>query len=363
MACVTGQGSLASSASATACGARRSRSPRSSSRTSGRPAPSSPASPPAMELLAGVSRYVSVPLAAVGVSALVLRGSFHRVEHVLLALSAVFVAYIVSGVLAHPDWGAAARGLVVPSLPLNRDARPRRRRHASARRSRRGAWRSSSPTPSTSGCGSRTWRYERIDVVGGRRPDRRDRAVHRRRLRRDAARAGQAHPRRRATPPGRSSRSPAALASTLFAARACSAPHCWLRRSCRCRPPTRSPRRWASQADVDDRFARGARVLRDVRASWSRSRPAIVLIPGAPLIPILFLTQALNAVLLLPLLAVHARARRRPRANGRPRARPRGPDRHRGGDRGPCRVRDGARRAHRRGLTIQNCSAELSPLT
>ena len=63
---------------------------------------------------AGVSRYVSVPLAAVGVSVLVLRGSFHRVEHVLLALSAVFVAYIVAGFLAEPDWAAAARGLVVP---------------------------------------------------------------------------------------------------------------------------------------------------------------------------------------------------------------------------------------------------------
>ena len=34
----------------------------------------------------------------------------------------MFVAYIVSGFLAHPDWGAAAEGLVVPSMPLNRDA-------------------------------------------------------------------------------------------------------------------------------------------------------------------------------------------------------------------------------------------------
>ncbi|MEK6328224.1 MAG: Nramp family divalent metal transporter [Actinomycetota bacterium] len=75
-----------------------------------------------MELLGGVSRYVSVPVAALAVSLLVLRGSFHRVEHVLLALSAVFVSYIVSGVLAHPDWGATAKGLVVPSMPLTRDA-------------------------------------------------------------------------------------------------------------------------------------------------------------------------------------------------------------------------------------------------
>jgi Mn2+/Fe2+ NRAMP family transporter len=74
------------------------------------------------ELLFGISRYVSVPLAAIGVSVLVLRENFHRVEHFLLALSSVFVAYVISGFLAHPDWGAAAKGAVVPDLPLTRDA-------------------------------------------------------------------------------------------------------------------------------------------------------------------------------------------------------------------------------------------------
>jgi Mn2+/Fe2+ NRAMP family transporter len=72
--------------------------------------------------LFGVSRYVSVPVAAVGVCLLVLRGSFHRVEHVLMALATVFVAYLAAGLLAHPDWGAAARGLVVPSIPLTQPA-------------------------------------------------------------------------------------------------------------------------------------------------------------------------------------------------------------------------------------------------
>jgi len=75
-----------------------------------------------MQLLGGVSRYVSVPLAAIGVSALVLREDFRRVEHFLLALSSVFVAYVVAGFLAHPDWGETARGLVVPDIPLTRDA-------------------------------------------------------------------------------------------------------------------------------------------------------------------------------------------------------------------------------------------------
>ena len=70
----------------------------------------------ALDLLAGVPSYVAVPLAALGVSLLVLRGSFHRVEHVLLTLSAVFVAYILSGFLAHPDWGATVKVRIV-SVP------------------------------------------------------------------------------------------------------------------------------------------------------------------------------------------------------------------------------------------------------
>jgi NRAMP (natural resistance-associated macrophage protein)-like metal ion transporter len=72
--------------------------------------------------LAGVSRYVSVPIAGVVVSLFVLKGSFRRIERILLALAAVFAAYIVAGVLAHPSWGAAGRGLVVPNLPFTRDA-------------------------------------------------------------------------------------------------------------------------------------------------------------------------------------------------------------------------------------------------
>lgn len=69
--------------------------------------------------LFGISRHISVPIAAVTVSLLVLRGTFHRIEHVLLLLSTVFLAYVASGLLAHPDWGAAWQGLVVPTMPLD----------------------------------------------------------------------------------------------------------------------------------------------------------------------------------------------------------------------------------------------------
>jgi Mn2+/Fe2+ NRAMP family transporter len=72
--------------------------------------------------LFGVSRYISVPVAAMAVSLLVLRGSFHRVERLLLLLSMVFLAYVASGFMAGPDWGAALRGTVVPTMPMTGEA-------------------------------------------------------------------------------------------------------------------------------------------------------------------------------------------------------------------------------------------------
>lgn len=72
--------------------------------------------------LFGLSRYISVPIAALVVSALVLRGSFARVEKVFFALCAVFFAYVIAGFMSHPHWGEAFKGLVIPSMPINHDA-------------------------------------------------------------------------------------------------------------------------------------------------------------------------------------------------------------------------------------------------
>jgi Mn2+/Fe2+ NRAMP family transporter len=72
--------------------------------------------------IGGIPRVIAVPAAAAGVTAFVVSGTFHRIEHVLLALSATLGAYIVAGLLAGPDWHAAARGVVVPSVPLERHA-------------------------------------------------------------------------------------------------------------------------------------------------------------------------------------------------------------------------------------------------
>jgi NRAMP (natural resistance-associated macrophage protein)-like metal ion transporter len=74
----------------------------------------------AMQLL-HVSRYVSVPIAAALVWALVVLGSYRYAEKVFLTLSLVFIAYPISAVLAHPHWGAAADQTVVPHLLASKD--------------------------------------------------------------------------------------------------------------------------------------------------------------------------------------------------------------------------------------------------
>ena len=54
-----------------------------------------------------VSRYISVPIAAVLVWLLVVKGSYKSVEKVFLAASFFYFAYIIAGVLAGPSWREA----------------------------------------------------------------------------------------------------------------------------------------------------------------------------------------------------------------------------------------------------------------
>ena len=66
--------------------------------------------------LFGVSHYISVPLAAIVIWFLIVKGSYKRVERVFLLMSLVFLGYIVSAFLSRPDWSAVAVGLVRPEF-------------------------------------------------------------------------------------------------------------------------------------------------------------------------------------------------------------------------------------------------------
>ena len=64
--------------------------------------------------LVGIPRELSVPAAAIIITLLVIRSSFHLVERILLALGALLASYILSGLLAHPDYSSTLHGLMVP---------------------------------------------------------------------------------------------------------------------------------------------------------------------------------------------------------------------------------------------------------
>src|SRR5215470_10959027 len=61
-----------------------------------------------------ISKYISVPIAAVLVWLLITRGNYKSVEKVFLTASFFYVCYIIAGVMAKPDWSDAIRATVIP---------------------------------------------------------------------------------------------------------------------------------------------------------------------------------------------------------------------------------------------------------
>ncbi|HEX5395993.1 MAG TPA: Nramp family divalent metal transporter [Candidatus Limnocylindria bacterium] len=63
-----------------------------------------------------VPRWITVPVVAAGIWALVVFGSYRLVERVFLSVAVVFLAYVISAFVAGPDWGTVGRALVSPSI-------------------------------------------------------------------------------------------------------------------------------------------------------------------------------------------------------------------------------------------------------
>lgn len=64
----------------------------------------------------GVSKYISVPLAALFVWFLVVKGTYKSVEKVFLIACLFYITYIVSGFLADPNWGEVVAETVRPEF-------------------------------------------------------------------------------------------------------------------------------------------------------------------------------------------------------------------------------------------------------
>lgn len=72
----------------------------------------------AMEIF-GVSKYISVPIGALAVWLLVVKGTYRFVERIFLIACTVFLTYAVSAFLVHPPWGQIMVATVKPTFHFN----------------------------------------------------------------------------------------------------------------------------------------------------------------------------------------------------------------------------------------------------
>jgi len=69
----------------------------------------------------GISKYISVPLIAVAVWILVVKGNYKTTERIFLLFSFCLLSYIVSAILAKPDWGQVGTAFIKPAMQINKE--------------------------------------------------------------------------------------------------------------------------------------------------------------------------------------------------------------------------------------------------
>ncbi len=67
----------------------------------------------------GLSRYILVPICAAVVLALTLKFSYKKLEKIFLLMVLFYISYVVSGILAHPDWMEVASQTLTPTFQLS----------------------------------------------------------------------------------------------------------------------------------------------------------------------------------------------------------------------------------------------------
>ncbi len=69
----------------------------------------------------GISKYMSVPIAAVAVWILVVKGNYKTAERIFMLFSFCLLSYIISAILAKPEWNSVAIGLIKPQMHYNKE--------------------------------------------------------------------------------------------------------------------------------------------------------------------------------------------------------------------------------------------------
>jgi Mn2+/Fe2+ NRAMP family transporter len=70
-------------------------------------------------MVVGVSKYISVPLSAIVVWVLVVKGNYKISEKIFLMFSVFLLSYVVSAILAKPDWSAIGNAIITPTIQWN----------------------------------------------------------------------------------------------------------------------------------------------------------------------------------------------------------------------------------------------------
>jgi len=66
-----------------------------------------------------IPRILSIPIAVILIFLLVTKGSFKRLERIFLLISFFYVAYALSAIIIHPNWGLAVKSLVMPTFKFS----------------------------------------------------------------------------------------------------------------------------------------------------------------------------------------------------------------------------------------------------
>jgi Mn2+/Fe2+ NRAMP family transporter len=66
--------------------------------------------------LFGVSRYLSIPIAALAIWAVVVFGNYRYAERVFLLLGLAFITYPIAAILGKPDWGQVVSNTFIPHM-------------------------------------------------------------------------------------------------------------------------------------------------------------------------------------------------------------------------------------------------------
>lgn len=69
----------------------------------------------------GISKYISVPFSALLVWLLVLKSSYRKAEKVFLIFSVFLLSYIVSAIMAKPNWSEIGSAILHPTVKLSPD--------------------------------------------------------------------------------------------------------------------------------------------------------------------------------------------------------------------------------------------------